>query len=399
MARRRRVVATLRKLGRALGVTALPVLLVLAAVPAPEPARGAEPVKIGLHAPLTGFAAADGQSVYQSVQIAVDQVNRAGGLLGRPVELVVYDDRADAREGVAVAQRLIERDRVVAVVGGSYSAPMRATAPLYQTARIPMVVGFAVHPDITRAGEFVYRIGFLGQVEGAGAAEAAATLLGARRVVMFTMDNDFGRALAGGFKARAAVRGLQIMEEFVYPLGEQNFSSYLVRTRQLNPDLIFASGYYNEAAQLVRQARQLGVTATILGEEGFDTPKFLEIAGPAAEGVYIVTNLDRDDPRPVVQQFIAEYRARFKMEPDMVGASNYDAFMVLADAIRRAGSTDPEAIRRALAATREFEGLTGRLTFTPGRETIKPVQVQVVKDGAFRSAGVITDPAVITPPW
>lgn len=378
---------------------ALVASLASVVAPVPAAAQGGEPIKVGLHAPLTGFAAADGQSVHQSVQIAVDQVNRAGGVLGRPIQLIVYDDRADAREGVAVAQRLIERDRVIAVVGGSYSAPMRAAAPLYQSAKIPMVVGFAVHPDITRAGDYIYRIGFLGQVEGAGAAEAAATVLKARRVVMFTMDNDFGRALAEGFKARAAKRNLQILEEFVYPLGEQNFASYLVRTRQLNPDVIFASGYYNEAAQLVRQARQLGISATILGEEGFDTPKFIEIAGPAAEGVYIVTNLNRDDPRPIVQDFIREYRSRYKMEPDMVGASNYDAFMVLVDAIRRAGSTAPEAIRQALASTREFEGLTGRLAFTPGRETIKPVQVQVVRDGAFRFAGVITDPAVITPPW
>lgn len=378
-----------------LAVLAVLVLAQGAAAGAASPA----PIKIGLHAPLTGFAAADGESVLHSVQIAVDQVNSQGGVLGRPIELVVHDDRADAREGVAVAQRMIERDRVVAVVGGSYSGPSRAAAPLYQAARIPMVVGYAVHPDITRAGEFVYRIGFLGQVEGAGAAEAAATLLNARRVVMFTMDNDFGRALAEGFKARAARRNLQILEEFIYPLGEQNFASYLVRTRQLNPDLVFASGYYNEAAQLVRQARQVGLAATILGEEGFDTPKFIEIAGPAAEGVYIVTNLNRDDPRPIVRNFMEAYRARYRTEPDMVGASNYDAFMVLVDAIRRAGSTDGEAIRRALAETREFEGLTGRLTFTPGRETVKPVQVQVVRGGVFRHAGVITDPEVITPPW
>ncbi len=372
----------------------------LALVPAARAgAPSGPPIKIGLHAPLTGFAAADGESVLHSVQIAVDQVNGQGGVLGRPIELVVHDDRADAREGVAVAQRMIERDRVVAVVGGSYSGPSRAAAPLYQAAGIPMVVGYAVHPDITRAGAYIYRIGFLGQVEGAGAAEAAAVLLNARRVVMFTMDNDFGRALAEGFKARAARRNLQILEEFIYPLGEQNFASYLARTRPLNPDVVFASGYYNEAAQLVRQARQVGLTATILGEEGFDTPKFIEIAGPAAEGVYIVTNLNRDDPRPIVRSFMDEYRARYRTEPDMVGASNYDAFMVLVDAIRRAGSTDGEAIRRALAETREFEGLTGRLTFTAGRETIKPVQVQVVRGGLFRHAGVITDPEVITPPW
>lgn len=362
-------------------------------------ASGAEPIKIGLHAPLTGFAAADGLSVRQSVELAAKQVNDAGGINGRPVQLVVYDDRADGKEAVAVAYKLIEQDKVVAVVGGSYSAPMRAVAPIYQQAGIPMVAGFAVHPDITRAGDFIFRCGMLGPIEGAAAGEVVGTVLKAKTACQLTMDNDFGRALAEGFRKRAGELGIKIVWETLYPLGEQDFTPYVTRLKQLNADVVFASGYYNEAAQFCKQAREMGLKSQIFGEEGFDSPKFIEIAGKAAEGVIIVTNLNRDDTRPVARKFIEDYRKLYKMEPDMVGASNFDAFLVIADAIRRAGSTDPKAIRDAVAATKDFNGATGVIRgFNKLGECMKPIQAQIVKDGQFRYFAEVSDLAIITPP-
>lgn len=360
---------------------------------------GADPIKIGLHAPLTGFAAADGLSVKQSVELAVQQLNAAGGINGRPVQLITYDDRADAKEAVAVAYKLIEQDKVVAVVGGSYSSPMRAVAPIYQQAKVPMVAGFAVHPDITKAGDYVFRVGMLGPIEGAAAAEVVGTILKGKTVGLMTMDNDFGRALAVGFRARAAVLGLNIVWESLYPLGEMDFTPYLTRLRQLNPDVVFASGYYNEAAQFCKQAKQMGLKSQIFGEEGFDTPKFIEIAGAASEGVIIVTNLNRDDQRPTARAFIEGYRSAYKMEPDMVGASNYDAFLVIADSLRRGKSTDAKVIRDAIAATKNFDGATGVFTgFNALGECTKPIQSQIVKNGQFRYFAQISDPAIITPP-
>ncbi len=359
----------------------------------------ADPIKIGLHAPLTGFAAADGLSVRQSVELAVKQINEAGGINGRPIQLVTYDDRADAKEAVAVAAKLIEQDKVAAVVGGSYSAPMRAVAPIYQQARLPMVAGFAVHPDITRAGDFVFRVGMLGPIEGAAAGEVVGKLLKAKTACQMTMDNDFGRALAEGFRARAAVLGIKIVWETLYPLGEMDFTPYLARLRQLNPDVVFTSGYYNEAAQFCKQAKEMGLKSQILGEEGFDSPKFIEIAGKAAENVIIVTNLNRDDARPAARAFIDGYRKLYKMEPDMVGASNYDAFLVIADALRRAKSTDAKVIRDAIASTRNFDGATGTISgFNALGECTKPIQAQIVKDGQFRYYGEVSDLAIITPP-
>lgn len=378
--------------------TVLALLLILALAGAHGALAQRGPIPVGLSAPLTGPAAPDGLSVRQAVEVGVKQINSAGGVLGRQIQLVVYDDQAAPPQGVAVAQRLIERDRVVAAVGGSYSGATRGAAPIFQQNRVPFVVAYAVHPEITKAGPYVFRVGFLGPVEGAGAAEAARLYFNAQRVAMMTMDNDFGRALAQGFRERGTKIGLNIVGEVIYPLGEKDMAPHITRVRGMNPDLVFVSGYFNEAALIVRTIRQMGLRVQILGEEGFDSPKFLELAGPTAEGVAIVTNLNRDDPRAVVQSFLRDYRAAYKMEADMVGASAYDALRIIVDGLRRAGTTEAPRLRDAIAATRNFNGVTGVLSFTPQRETIKPIQLQVVKGGQFRYLGVITDPEIITPP-
>ncbi len=359
----------------------------------------ADTIKIGLLAPLTGFAAADGQSVSNAVKLAVDQVNEQGGLLGKKVELIVEDDAAQAKEAVGLARKLVQRDGVVAVVGGSYSLPSRAVAPLFQEFGIPFVAGYAVHPDITVAGDFCFRNGFLGTVEGRGAGVVAVDMLEAKTVGLLTMDNDFGRTLAEGFEEYVVSKGAEVVFSQIYPLGEKDYSSYLTSIKEANPDVVLASGYYAEAAGIVKQAHEMGLESQILGEEGYDSPKFIELAGEeAAEGTIIVTNLDRDDPREVVQKFISAFRDRYDMEPDMVGASNYDAFMIIANAIEKAGTTDPEPVRDTIAETKNFDGVTGVITgFTDIGEVIKPVQVQIVKDGVFRHYGIVDDPEIINP--
>lgn len=363
-------------------------------------ARGADEIKIGLMVPLTGPAAADGLSASNSVKLAVDKVNSGGGILGKKAVIVEYDDRADAKEAIAIARKLIEQDKVVAVVGGSYSAPSRAVAPIFQEEGVPFVAAYAVHPEITKAGDYCFRNGFLGHVEGAAAAYVAVNKLNAKRVALLTTDNDFGRTLVEGFKKYLAKHGkdVQIVSEQVYPFAEKDFKAYLAKIKEANPDLIQVSGYYFHTGPTLKQAREMGITTTIMGEEGADSPKLFEIAGQAAEGFIMVTNLDRDDPRPIVQNYIKEYKERFKLAPDMVGASAYDAFMLIADAIKRAGGLDRKAIKKALAETKDFDGLTGVIKgFTPEREVIKNVQVQIVKNGEFRHFWVVTDPEVITP--
>jgi branched-chain amino acid transport system substrate-binding protein len=375
-------------------------LVLLIGLLVPGVAGAADTVKIGLLAPLTGFAAADGLSVLNSVQLAVERVNQDGGLLGRQVELVYYDDRADGKEAVALSRKLIQQDRVAGVVGGSYSTPSRAVAPIFEDEEIPFVAAYAVHPDVTTSGKYCFRNGFLGMVEGKSAGYVSVELLKAKKIALLTSDNDFGRTLAEGFKAYLGDQGkdAQIVFEQTYPFQEKDFKPYLSKVKEANPDILFASGYYFQTGPIVQQARELGLDIQILGEEGADSPKFLEIAGAAAEGFVIVTNLDRDDPRPVVQDFLKTFEQRYQIQPDMVGASAYDAFMIICDGIRRAGSTDGPAIQQAIAATKDYNGLTGVLKgFTDIGEVVKEVQVQIVKDGRFRHFGVVQDMALITP--
>ncbi len=365
---------------------------------------GAQTVKIGFFAPITGPAAADGMSAKNAVELGAKEVNDGGGIKGKKVELIVYDDRLKAEEAVAIANKLIEKDKVAGVVSGSYSGPTRVTAPIYQKAGIPMVAGYAVHPDVTwdpkqkKANDFIFRNGFLAEIEGAAAAEFAVKNLKAKRIALIFMDNDFGRAISAGFAERAEKLGATVSTKQMYKFpGEKDFRPFLTRIKEGNPDLIFAAGYYNEAASIVRQAKELGIRSQIMGEEGFDSPKFLEISGPAAEGVVIATNLDRDDPRPLVQNFLKNYKKAYGEDADMVGASSYDAFMILVKAIEKAG-TDPKAIQKALLETKDYNGLTGKISRFIQGEVVKPVQIQVVKGGKFQRLGIVDNPEVITPP-
>lgn len=357
-----------------------------------------ETIKIGILAPLTGFAAADGLSVKNAVTLAEEQVNAKGGVLGKKIALVIYDDAADPKEAVTLAQKLIEQDKVVGVVAGSYSMPTRAVSTIFNEEEIPMIAAYAIHPEVT-LGDYTFRNGFLGKVEGSSAAYVSEVLMGAKRVALLYADNDFGKTLAEGYKSYVAdKKTLEIVFEQAYPAKEKDYAPYLSKIKEVDPDLVVAFGYYFQTGPIVKQARDMGITAKMLGEEGADSPKLFEIAGSAAEGLVIVTNLNRDDPRPVVQDFLQEYRRRYGMEPDMVGASAYDALMVLVDAIARAGETESKAVRDAIAATKDFDGLTGIIKgFNEAGEVVKPVQVQIVKDGKFTYLGVVDDPALITP--
>ena len=357
-----------------------------------------ETLKIGVLAPLTGFAAADGLSVKNAVELATEQVNAKGGVLGKKLELVIYDDAADPKESVTLAQKLIEQDQVVAGVGGSYSMPTRVTTPIFNEEEVPMVAAYAIHPDVTE-GEFTFRNGFLGKVEGGAAAHVVDTMLKGKKVALLYADNDFGKTLAQGFKDYVAAKGtLQVIFEQAYPAKEKDFSPYLSKIKEGAPDVLVAFGYYFQTGPVVKQAREMGITATILGEEGADSPKLFEIAGPASEGFVLVTNLNRDDPRPVVQEFLKSFREKYAMEPDMVGASAYDALMIIVDAITRSGGTDRKAVRDAIAAVKNYDGLTGIIQgFTEVGEVVKPVQVQVVKDGKFTYMGVVDDLKLIQP--
>ena len=363
-------------------------------------AGAAETIKIGLLAPLTGFAAADGFSVLESVKLAAEKVNAEGGLLGKQIELVYYDDAADPKQSVPLAHKLIGQDKVVAFVAGSYSMPTRAVAPIFDEEEIPLVAAYALHPDITK-GDYTFRNGFLGTTEGRVAAYSALELFKAKKVALITSDNDFGQTLTQGFVGylkKVGREGDMVLHQ-TYPGSEKDSKVYLSKLKDAAPDVVFFSGYYFQTGPALKQAKEMGITdIKFIGEQGADSPKTSEIAGSAAEGLVILTNLDRDDARPMVQEYLKAYRERHKIEPDMVGASAYDAFMIIVDGIKKAGGVEGKAVRDAIASTKDYDGLTGVIKgFDEAGEVIKPVQLQEIKDGKFRHFGIVGDEELVKP--
>jgi branched-chain amino acid transport system substrate-binding protein len=356
-----------------------------------------DPIKIGVNVPLTGFAASDGESALNGAKLAVDQINKAGGVDGRQLELVVYDDQASPKESVAIATKLIEKDKVVVGVSCSYSGATRAAAGVYQAAKIPYLSAYGIHPDITRAGDYVFRTSFVGEVQGRAGAKLVGDLLKKNRAVLITLNNDFGKSLSAGFKEKADEYGVTIVNEYAYSIKDRQFGPIVAKVKADKPDVIYATGYFFTAGPLVTQLRAAGVDATIIGQEGFDTQTFIDIAGTAAEGVIITTSLGRDSKSQETQDFISQYEKMFNHKTDMVAASGHTAVKVAADAINRAGTTDSAAVRDAIAAT-NLVASTGTISFNSLGEIIKDVQVQVVKDGQFRDFAVISDAKLLAPP-
>lgn len=236
-------------------------IVTAAALATAAAAASAETVKIGFNTPQTGFAAADGKSVTVGAQIALDAVNAAGGIDGKKIELIVYDDQAKPKFAVPIATKLIQQDKVVMSISGSYSAPTRASAGVYQEAKVPYISAFAVHPDVTRAGNYVFRTGILASVQGKAAAKLVGEKLGKKNVVLTILKNDYGKALAAGFKSVAGQYGIEIVKEYEYSIRDRQFGSIVSAVKGDNPDAIFDTGYWFVSAPLVSQLRAGGVKA------------------------------------------------------------------------------------------------------------------------------------------
>jgi branched-chain amino acid transport system substrate-binding protein len=357
----------------------------------------ADSVKIGINVPLTGFAAADGKSALGGAELAVEQANATGGINGVNVELVVYDDQASPDEAVPIAQKLIEKDQVVAAVSGSYSGSTRAAAGIFQEAGVPYISAYAIHPDITRAGNYVFRTSFVGEVQGRAGAKLIGEMLGKKKVALVTLQNDFGKSLAAGFKEAAGRFGIDIVSEYEYGIKDRQFGPIVSKLKSDNPDAIYASGYFFTAGPLVNQLRAAGISVPVIGQEGYDSQKFIEIAGPASEGTIITTSLDRDSSTMEAKDFIAAFEKNGDRKVDMVAASAHTAVNVLVEAMRKAGTSDRKALRDAIATTK-LTASTGEISFNELGEVRKDVQVQIVKDGNWHHYAVISDPDLLAPP-
>lgn len=356
----------------------------------------AQDVRIGFHVPQTGFAAADGKSALHGAELAVEQINAQGGINGRKLALVVYDDQGRADQAQPIANRLLG-EGVKMVISGSYSGPTRAAAGIFQNAKIPYISAYAIHPDITRAGDYIFRTSFMGEVQGRAGAKLVGDFIKKKRVTMINLNNDFGQALGAGFKEAAPKFGLEIISEYNYGMSDRQFGSIVASVKRDSPDVIYASGYFFNAGPLVSQLRAGGVTATIVGQEGYDTPNFIDIAKAAAEGVIITTSLDRDSKDEEMRAFVEGYEKKYGVAADMVAATTHTAVRVAADAMRRAGTEDPTKIRDAIASGK-VRAATGTIIFNDLGEIAKNVQAQIIKDGKFRHYAVIEDPVLLAPP-
>lgn len=357
----------------------------------------ADTIKIGFNVPLTGFAAADGQSALHGAELAVSQVNGSGGVNGSMLELVVYDDQASPKESGPLAVKMITKDSVVAGISGSYSGATRAAATIFAESKVPYISAYAIHPDITRAGDYVFRTSFMGEVQGRAGAKLIGEMLGKKRVVMVTLNNDFGKSLAAGFREQAGNFGVDVVAEYDYSIKDREFGPIISKIKADKPDAIYASGYFFTAGPMVSQIRAAGLDQPIVGQEGYDSQKFIEIAGAASEGVMITTSLDRDSSAPETQAFISGFAEKAGYPADMVAASGHTALLVVADALKRAGSSDASALRDAISKTNLLAS-TGKISFNALGEVQKDVQVQIVKDGNWHHHSVISDAVLLAPP-
>jgi branched-chain amino acid transport system substrate-binding protein len=346
-------------------------------------AAAPEPIKVGEIASLTGKEAAFGQSSHKGTLLAIEELNAAGGVLGRPLKLITEDNQTKAGESATAARKLISRDQVVALLGEVASSRSLEIAPIAQSSKIPMVSPASTNPKVTAVGSYVFRVCFIDPFQGTVMAKFAHADLGLRRVAVLTsVSSAYSVGLSKFFKERFLAEGGEIAIEQKYAEGDKDFRAQLTAIKATGVGGIFVPGYYSEAALIAKQARELGITAALFGGDGWEAPQLLAIGGDALEGCYYSTHYSAEDTAPAVQNFVKKYRARFGGEmPDAMAALGYDSAFVLADAITRAGSTAPEELRTALATTRDFVGVTGKTTIDADRNAAKAAVVVAIKYG------------------
>jgi branched-chain amino acid transport system substrate-binding protein len=369
---------------------------VLGAVSALAAQAADAPIKIGFHAALTGPTAADGHSAEIAMRLAVENLNKAGGVNGRPVDLVVYDDQGKPDQVVPIANRLIGEDKVVAVISAGFSPTSKAAAPVFADAHIPYIVALAQEPSLTKAGDYVFRVGNLGEVEGRAAAKLIGEVLKKKRVDLVTMKSDLGHSTAIGFRAVAAKFGVEIVKEYEYSVTDRQFGPLVASIKADAPEIVFATGYYFTGSPLLAQLRAAGVTAQFVGTQPYSSKKFIDIAGPAAEGAIITNVVDWASDDPTTRAFFAEFEKRAGTPTESASSLTYAAAQMLFAAMK-AGGTEPKQIRDQLAAT-SLQTVVGQLSFNKRREVKRAFPVSLVRDGKWAADGVIDDPVLLAPP-
>ena len=343
---------------------------------------GPNEILIGEFGSLTGTTATFGQSTHNGISLAVEETNGAGGVLGKRIKLLTEDDQSKPEEAATAVTKLITRDRVKAIIGEVASSRSLAAAPICQDNKVPMVSPGSTNPAVTQKGDYIFRVCYIDPFQGEVLAKFALISLGLKRVsILKDVKNDYSIGLAQFFEETFRGLGGEIVATQAYSEGDTDFKAQLTALKAANPEAIFIPGYYTEAALIVKQARELNMTMPLLGGDGWDSLKLLEIGGEALNGTFYSTHYANDDTNAIVRNFVTRYQARYRQMPDAMGALGYDATLILFDAITRAGSTDGAAIRDALAATRNFMGVTGRISIDENRNARKSAVIMAIQDG------------------
>lgn len=347
---------------------------------------GGDAIKVGEFASLTGKEATFGTSSHEGTLLAIEEVNAAGGVLGKKLQLLTEDDLSKAGEPATVVNKLISRDGVVAMLGEVASSRSLEAAPICQQNKIPMISPSSTNPKVTETGDYIFRVCFIDPFQGTVMANFASKTLKAKKVAVFTdVKSDYSKGLAKYFKEGFMAAGGQICAELDFNGGDKDFKAQLTAIKAANPDAVFVPGYYTDAALICIQAKQLGLSVPLFGGDGWESDQLVKIGQDAVEGQYFSTHYAPDVATEKSKNFVAAYQKRYQGKlPDAMAALGYDSAMLLADAFKRASSTEGAKVRDALAATKDFDAVTGKITINDKRDATKAAVILQVKDGKFK---------------
>ncbi len=339
-------------------------------------------IRIGEYASLSGAEATFGRSVHRGTLLAVQQRNAAGGIHGHPIALISYDDRGTTQEAGNAVVRLITHDQVVALIGEISSSLSLAGGRVAQQYRVPMLSPGATNPQVTRIGDMIARACFTDDFQGYVMAQFARTTLHITQVaILFDQTQTYSEGLKNSFRESFERLGGRVVNTQAYSGGDHDFSAQLVRIRESAAQAIFIPGYYTDVGNIALQARRLGLTHVLLGGDGWDSPQLAAIAGDAIHGGYFVNHFSADDSRPVVQQFIQHYEARYHERPDALAAQGFDAARLLFAALDRTRSFSGNDVARSIADTKNFSGVTGDITLDAQRNAHTAAVVVQIRNG------------------
>ncbi len=340
-------------------------------------------IPVGQFASLTGGQATFGQSTDKGVQLALEEINASGGVLGQPLRMITKDNQSKPGETSTLVRELITRDKVVALIGEVASGRSLEAAPIAQRSGIPMISPASTNEKVTETGDHIFRVCFIDPFQGTVCAKFASKLGAKKAAIITDVSKDYSLGLAKSFKQEFTKNGGIITGEQSYSGGDKDFSAQLTAIKSANPEVVFLPAYYTEAPLIIRQARQLGITVPFIGGDGWDSSELVGVGGAAVEGCYFSNHFSNQSTDPQVVAFVEAYRKKYNEDPDAMVALGYDSLRLLADAMKRAGTTDPAKVNAAITATKDFPGVTGKITLDEHRNPTKPAVILQVKNGKF----------------